>query len=183
MFCFFFFKQKTAYEMRISDWSSDVCSSDLVHGGRGERGGVVAAAAARRTADDPLPGRTAEHHALVRHVAGNTRLRLRAESVLWRGAGTAGRGLVPGVSANSPSPGLPGAWRRVAVNRKPTHDLARYDMAPATRAFGYVPPVSFGEGQERLAAARHRERARKTSRRVYPARRGACTSMTTGTHK
>src|SRR3546814_7683296 len=27
--CFFFFKQKTAYEMRISDWSSDVCSSDL----------------------------------------------------------------------------------------------------------------------------------------------------------
>src|SRR3546814_2659016 len=29
---FFFFKQKTAYEMRISDWSSDVCSSDLVAG-------------------------------------------------------------------------------------------------------------------------------------------------------
>src|SRR3546814_6614243 len=27
---FFFFKQKTAYEMRISDWSSDLCSSDLV---------------------------------------------------------------------------------------------------------------------------------------------------------
>src|SRR3546814_10010343 len=29
---FFFFKQKTAYEMRISDWSSDVCSSDLGRG-------------------------------------------------------------------------------------------------------------------------------------------------------
>src|SRR3546814_1361719 len=29
-FSFFFFKQKTAYEMRISDWSSDVCSSDLL---------------------------------------------------------------------------------------------------------------------------------------------------------
>src|SRR3546814_7055992 len=29
MCIFFFFKQKTAYEMRISDWSSDVCSSDL----------------------------------------------------------------------------------------------------------------------------------------------------------
>src|SRR3546814_2641783 len=29
MICFFVFKQKTAYEMRISDWSSDVCSSDL----------------------------------------------------------------------------------------------------------------------------------------------------------
>src|SRR3546814_6706406 len=29
LYLFFFFKQKTAYEMRISDWSSDVCSSDL----------------------------------------------------------------------------------------------------------------------------------------------------------
>src|SRR3546814_12769730 len=42
MFCcmfFFFFKQKTAYEMRISDWSSDVCSSDLIllAIGRGDR--------------------------------------------------------------------------------------------------------------------------------------------------
>src|SRR3546814_2766896 len=40
MFCvvfvvFFFFKQKTAYEMRISDWSSDVCSSDLLPHGPG----------------------------------------------------------------------------------------------------------------------------------------------------
>src|SRR3546814_8751678 len=40
MFCvlFFFFKQKTAYEMRISDWSSDVCSSDLL-GERDEAAG------------------------------------------------------------------------------------------------------------------------------------------------
>src|SRR3546814_16504413 len=30
VFCVFFFKQKTAYELRISDWSSDVCSSDLM---------------------------------------------------------------------------------------------------------------------------------------------------------
>src|SRR3546814_2089685 len=34
LFGFFFFKQKTAYEMRISDWSSDVCSSDLTLEGR-----------------------------------------------------------------------------------------------------------------------------------------------------
>src|SRR3546814_6388892 len=33
---FFFFKQKTAYEMRISDWSSDVCSSDLMANAKGE---------------------------------------------------------------------------------------------------------------------------------------------------
>src|SRR3546814_19587408 len=32
MGCFFFFKQKTAYDMSISDWSSDVCSSDLPRG-------------------------------------------------------------------------------------------------------------------------------------------------------
>src|SRR3546814_10448795 len=41
-FCFFFFKQKTAYEMRISDWSSDVCSSDLADDQSGRA--VVAAA-------------------------------------------------------------------------------------------------------------------------------------------
>src|SRR3546814_16036410 len=35
-FFFFFFKQKTAYEMRISDWSSDVCSSDLGWPDRGQ---------------------------------------------------------------------------------------------------------------------------------------------------
>src|SRR3546814_10880792 len=43
--CFFFFKQKTAYEMRISDWSSDVCSSDLAKTGlrrTGDRLGLAA---------------------------------------------------------------------------------------------------------------------------------------------
>src|SRR3546814_5051174 len=39
---FFFFKQKTAYEMRISDWSSDVCSSDLARSrARGRAQGEV----------------------------------------------------------------------------------------------------------------------------------------------
>src|SRR3546814_4030999 len=41
----FFFKQKTAYEMRISDWSSDVCSSDLL--------------SRAQPSADPLPGRAA----------------------------------------------------------------------------------------------------------------------------
>src|SRR3546814_5363611 len=47
IFYFFFFKQKTAYEMRISDWSSDVCSSDLaelvaalLHRNEGRRAGL-----------------------------------------------------------------------------------------------------------------------------------------------
>src|SRR3546814_4212282 len=50
---FFFFKQKTAYEMRISDWSSDVCSSDL------EQIEVISAArraAGRGTEQDPMAG-------------------------------------------------------------------------------------------------------------------------------
>src|SRR3546814_3882460 len=37
---FFFFKQKTAYEMRISDWSSDVCSSDLAVSHEQQLGGT-----------------------------------------------------------------------------------------------------------------------------------------------
>src|SRR3546814_8126065 len=44
---FFFFKQKTAYEMRISDWSSDVCSSDLEHALLVARGIVERALRAR----------------------------------------------------------------------------------------------------------------------------------------
>src|SRR3546814_1109717 len=51
IYCFFFFMQKTAYEMRISDWSSDVCSSDLqgitAHGHQLRCGRMVA---------DELPG-------------------------------------------------------------------------------------------------------------------------------
>src|SRR3546814_2202957 len=47
-----FIKQKTAYEMRISDWSSDVCSSDLEAGG----GGVRAAATEDRAAAIAVAG-------------------------------------------------------------------------------------------------------------------------------
>src|SRR3546814_6385370 len=63
LFCFvFFFKQKTAYEMRISDWSSDVCSSDLP--ARDEEAGEPAfgigegqeSIAHRRRAEPFMPG-------------------------------------------------------------------------------------------------------------------------------
>src|SRR3546814_5065290 len=51
---FFFFKQKTAYEMRISDWSSDVCSSDLRTGQLEVevRGVPIKIAATMRLADE-----------------------------------------------------------------------------------------------------------------------------------
>src|SRR3546814_946028 len=66
---FFFFKQKTAYEMRISDWSSDVCSSDLPMG---------AAAAAHSdlvivTDDNPRGEDPAAIRAQVLAGAGETR--------------------------------------------------------------------------------------------------------------
>src|SRR3546814_1354310 len=57
---FFFFKQKTAYEMRISDWSSDVCSSDLAAADGG--------AAYRR--DDRLLGAEQPRRFLVEVFAG-----------------------------------------------------------------------------------------------------------------
>src|SRR3546814_8446561 len=67
LFVFFFFKQKTAYELRISDWSSDVCSSDLL-------GEVHRHAGIRRF--DPVGSRQAVAAQL--DVAGDQRV-LRAE--------------------------------------------------------------------------------------------------------
>src|SRR3546814_6335865 len=58
---FFFFKQKTAYEMRISDWSSDVCSSDLRFDFEGELAVVIGKAGRR------IPAARA-----LEHVAGYT---------------------------------------------------------------------------------------------------------------
>src|SRR3546814_10609323 len=53
--CVFFFKQKTAYEMRISDWSSDVCSSDLRRVDIGAHRGHIGEAAAETEADATDP--------------------------------------------------------------------------------------------------------------------------------
>src|SRR3546814_11181896 len=72
---FFFFKQKTAYEMRISDWSSDVCSSDLVDracpadGAVGERRdpGPRPAPAVVLRADRAADDRGRQHLAVLLH--------------------------------------------------------------------------------------------------------------------
>src|SRR3546814_2914366 len=61
-FDFFFFKQKTAYEMRISDWSSDVCSSDLGQLFSGERLG------------ETLGEEFAKHALRIEHEAAGLRL-------------------------------------------------------------------------------------------------------------
>src|SRR3546814_5796782 len=61
---FFFFKQKTAYGMRISGWSSAVCSSDLAHGAvqpvDGDEGQAVDADDLRHLGDVVVRGRSEE---------------------------------------------------------------------------------------------------------------------------
>src|SRR3546814_3043027 len=63
LLCFFFFKQKTAYEMRISDWSSDVCSSDLgvVDVDGPEKADPIVAERDRRLVN-ALPDAPLDHH-------------------------------------------------------------------------------------------------------------------------
>src|SRR3546814_2919963 len=78
---FFFFKQKTAYEVRISDWSSDVCSSDLAdladeyvqHHRRGHRAELLEAVVdpPQRAQADPLtPNRDEQNRRLCEHAEG-----------------------------------------------------------------------------------------------------------------
>src|SRR3546814_6879083 len=77
---FFFFKQKTAYKMRISDWSSDVCSSDLVDVRHKAHVGLVDAHAEgnRRHHDQPILAQEA------RWIAG-ARFRAEARVIRQRG--------------------------------------------------------------------------------------------------
>src|SRR3546814_7848843 len=58
----FFFKQKTAYEMRISDWSSDVCSSDLLQRGDHLGAAGVAGVAVEVGAGEAVAGEEAVDH-------------------------------------------------------------------------------------------------------------------------
>src|SRR3546814_15940878 len=100
---FFFFKQKTAYDMRISDWSSDVCSSDLAaYQHAADRGGIAhrrrcgakhSQQSTRQRADilqygldDPDPSRTAFVRARDR-VDGSDRAPLRQARIACPPAG------------------------------------------------------------------------------------------------
>src|SRR3546814_9041782 len=64
-FLFFFFKQKTAYEMRISDWSSDVCSSDLDRLMHHQASGRLQALSADFTPEERIGRATAMSHARI----------------------------------------------------------------------------------------------------------------------
>src|SRR3546814_13387447 len=82
-FCFFFFKQKTAYELRISDWSSDVCSSDLPSDERRLRW-VVARRARypRRTSQLSLPRDADIRRELARNLIAQAQAKLDARQAM-----------------------------------------------------------------------------------------------------
>src|SRR3546814_6355008 len=98
---FFFFKQKTAYEMRISDWSSDVCSSDLWP----PVNGVQQPLQPNITGSD-TPGLQAENRLLREQVA-----ELREERNAWREQ--AQRLALTDQRAVSQPSSRPGFWSRL----------------------------------------------------------------------
>src|SRR3546814_17166350 len=123
MFMFFFFKQKTAYEMRISDWSSDVCSSDL--------------AALLRPLIPSLDAWRFSHHIVgLSMYTPDGKLLLgpipAVEDLLVAG-GCCGSGIAM-------SGGIGFALAELIADRNPTIDRAIFDP---TR-FGYVDPAATG---------------------------------------
>src|SRR3546814_1682146 len=72
---FFFFKQKTAYEMRISDWSSDVCSSDLSEQARPGHEAVVGRADQTQPVGIELPDERSEERRVGKECVSTCRSR------------------------------------------------------------------------------------------------------------
>src|SRR3546814_11729055 len=131
LFVFFFFKKKTAYEVRISDWSSDVCSSDLA-GPRGPagRGG-------RRVRDLAPGSRPGRHDRLgpPEHAVGPAhggRDRRRHASAARAGFGCGRRGL------RRARRHRPARRLRAPVAPAPPRGLRRRRRGPPQRAGGDV---------------------------------------------
>src|SRR3546814_5585734 len=105
----FFFKQKTAYEMRISDWSSDVCSSDLERlvGDRDPVVGLVAVAQALQDLDRVGHGGLFHDDLLEAPLEGGVLLEVLA--VLVERGGADGLQLTPGQHGLQDGSGIDGA--------------------------------------------------------------------------
>src|SRR3546814_7907461 len=117
--CFCFFKQKTAYEMRISDWSSDVCSSDLGDDHRAQPSlGLPRAERGRPRGDRPAEAGTGtDGHPVARSLRGRRR-----RGVVG-GAGVGMRGLAPSFFA------APGNGRRSEEHTSELQSLMRISYA------------------------------------------------------
>src|SRR3546814_20308188 len=133
-FLFFFFKQKTAYEMRISDWSSDVCSSDLGPEGDGredrehhrqQREGSVGLEFETRAGIEYQVADAARHmleerpaHADAEDIAE----RVEAAAGLGEGVDEHRISLRPGRARGEPPPEQAGAGHRPSGPRSPVED-------------------------------------------------------------
>src|SRR3546814_20748934 len=102
LFVFFFFKQKTAYEMRISDWSSDVCSSDLSHISERHRLRRCASGVGARFGKESTRTQIRSPRQPLRH--GGRCLRTRHLRALNRGKSKSGNGTFITINGN---PGRP----------------------------------------------------------------------------
>src|SRR3546814_17941592 len=136
---FFFFKQETAYEMRISDWSSDVCSSDLgAAGGLGT--GLAAWAVMTRAPNDPI---SSYHWAHSYSGGGGTNV-VNVTLVDFRAFDTFGEIIVLGIAALAIFALLPTAVRG-ASGRRPLEwipDLGRSpERPPLMFAVATRPPI------------------------------------------
>src|SRR3546814_14905862 len=124
MICFFCFKQKTAYEMRISDWSSDVCSSECCDRIGPEPQAKVGAALLKPGREVDLQGRGGEPcHRPLQQQAG-AGIPLYREIAVPRGDGDIGKPSVAGAGAEASLPRLPAPLARKRGRHRP--------VAPAT---------------------------------------------------
>src|SRR3546814_997758 len=99
LFIFFFFKQKTAYELRISDWSSDVCSSDLTGGVLDVRKGMQTLGRLRRLGTQGVCRHRPDEEDMVGHVQrrpGDARIGRRGGPAVV-GQGADDKDLAPGL--------------------------------------------------------------------------------------
>src|SRR3546814_2271222 len=112
----FFFKQKTAYEMRISDWSSDVCSSDLAGAVRGDVRRHVFHVARRVRRRRGSAAAAAGSRGALRHLPWPLPLRRQGEA----GRGCPRFGLIPKGTPPQPSPAFAGEGAKLAAEAAPT---------------------------------------------------------------
>src|SRR3546814_11297432 len=121
MFIFFFFKQKTAYEMRISDWSSDVCSSDLLNVSPDVLR-VIASQARVGTLHLYVPSPSRDYWGDLQRVRGGDPEAAAGENPLLRAWGAAGRdfmAVLGGYAVVPPDPAIRGDSDPGEVGRGP----------------------------------------------------------------
>src|SRR3546814_3891040 len=128
MFClFFFFKQKTAYEMRISDWSSDVCSSDLVPARRQSA-----------CADRLDSGGFGMGFDILRRGAGHRSSRAAVLTAAMLGAALMA-GALPAVGAEQDAAQRPLLVPRAPLFASPAH--SELQIRPDGRQLAFLPPL------------------------------------------